>query len=593
MKIKSYLYILFIGLFIYSCGEYDPEVSVTPRGELSAMDVLQANDYSILVDALNATGIDLGTSPVTIFAPTNAAFQKLFGELGVSGISDIDNAVLTSVLQYHVVAGSLLADDLGGAETTLAGSDLNVVTEGGINVNGKASVVDADRVSANGVIHGINQVLAAPAGNIVEIASSTPSYSLLTAAVVRAGLDGALSGTNEFTVLAPNDDAFIAAGFADVDAINAADPLLLQVILSFHVIPGRLYSQQIADGRVASLLGVEADGIEELNVSSLSFNGVDVAVANINATNGVIHGVGEVIFPLGTIDQFLDPLFDSPNTPNDAAGLDQMGDVIDGLAYERFDDISITSSVYTVLFGPEYADFANDEDALAYLEGQIFDGNVSLEGLSNGDKVTALSGASYYMAIDADGFGYVNGRSTTAFSTPGTLSSTYDGVVGIFDAPFVPLPDTDLATTLAADADYDLMSKALIISGRNTSLSSGDNTFFTVSNAEFTSATGLDAADLDPIIADPTLATDELIADLQEVIDRHTISSVNFSVYLASEVPTLTNALGEDIFFSIVDGNLRIVEDLKAIDPASVSIEEVDILYSNGTIHELSAALDL
>ena len=76
-----------------------------------------------------------------------------------------------------------------------------------------ATVIAADVMASNGVIHVIDTVITAPAeepapGTIVDVASSTDGFETLVAAVTAAGLADTLSGEGPFTVLAPNDDAF-------------------------------------------------------------------------------------------------------------------------------------------------------------------------------------------------------------------------------------------------------------------------------------------------------------------------------------------------------------------------------------------------
>ena len=112
-------------------------------------------------------------------------------------------------------------------------------------ING-VSVVKADIICTNGVIHQINRLLFPATGTIVQTAINSPDLSLLVAAVLRASqgstdVASVLSGTGPFTVFAPTNQAFINAGFADVNAINAADPNTLTSILTYHVITGEFF----------------------------------------------------------------------------------------------------------------------------------------------------------------------------------------------------------------------------------------------------------------------------------------------------------------------------------------------------------------
>ncbi len=121
--------------------------------------VVQASDPAIL-EALSAEG------PITVFAPTDAAFTALLETLGV----DVDTALtqtdlLTQVLLYHVVEGALSGEDIAGETelATLVGESIVVSVEGGsVVLNGTVNVTTADIAASNGVVHVIDAVLIPP-----------------------------------------------------------------------------------------------------------------------------------------------------------------------------------------------------------------------------------------------------------------------------------------------------------------------------------------------------------------------------------------------------------------------------------------------
>ena len=132
-----------------------------------------AKSVSTLVSAVKAAGLVetlKGAGPFTVFAPTNAAFDKL-PKGAVAGLMDpASKAKLAGVLTYHVIAGRLVAADLkdGQELTTVNGAKLKVmVKDGKVMVsNGKdapATVQIADVISSNGVTHVIDGVLLPPA----------------------------------------------------------------------------------------------------------------------------------------------------------------------------------------------------------------------------------------------------------------------------------------------------------------------------------------------------------------------------------------------------------------------------------------------
>lgn len=108
-----------------------------------------------LVDTLRGAG------PFTVFAPTNAAFQKLPLET-LHAVQD-DPKLLATILTYHVVPGALkLADLKPGKLTTVAGIDLEVTRDGdNVLING-SPIAAGDVVATNGVVHVMGDVLLPP-----------------------------------------------------------------------------------------------------------------------------------------------------------------------------------------------------------------------------------------------------------------------------------------------------------------------------------------------------------------------------------------------------------------------------------------------
>jgi uncharacterized surface protein with fasciclin (FAS1) repeats len=133
-------------------------------------------DHSSFVGAVKAAGIEptmAGAGAYTVFAPTNAAFQKLPAGASEGLMRPESKGQLTGVLTYHVVPGVVTSKDLsaalerGGGKTRLAtvgGATLNVAqANGGITIsdgkNGVARVTQPDMMASNGVVHSIDAVL--------------------------------------------------------------------------------------------------------------------------------------------------------------------------------------------------------------------------------------------------------------------------------------------------------------------------------------------------------------------------------------------------------------------------------------------------
>jgi uncharacterized surface protein with fasciclin (FAS1) repeats len=120
-------------------------------------------DFSTLVAAVTAAGlVDTlnGDGPFTIFAPTNAAFEKLPAGTVEDLLKPENKEKLIAILTYHVVAGKVMAADVKtGKVKSLQGGELDVVVgDDGVTVDG-AKVTQTDIVGSNGVIHVIDSVV--------------------------------------------------------------------------------------------------------------------------------------------------------------------------------------------------------------------------------------------------------------------------------------------------------------------------------------------------------------------------------------------------------------------------------------------------
>jgi uncharacterized surface protein with fasciclin (FAS1) repeats len=117
---------------------------------------------------LNAGLVDLfmnGKDQYTVFAPTDAAFKKLYTDLGKEKITDLPPALVLDVLKYHVVEGRRAANSVvppNGSRTitTLLGATFSVDTMGMISAVGNTATITTANISAsNGIIHVIDTVL--------------------------------------------------------------------------------------------------------------------------------------------------------------------------------------------------------------------------------------------------------------------------------------------------------------------------------------------------------------------------------------------------------------------------------------------------
>lgn len=121
--------------------------------------------FSILVQAVvKAELVETlsGAGSFTVFAPTDAAFQQLFADLGVDGIADLTKEQLTPILLYHVVSGNVMSGELSTGNVATLNGDIAVNVGSAVTINGSTQVVLTDVQGSNGVVHVIDKVLLPP-----------------------------------------------------------------------------------------------------------------------------------------------------------------------------------------------------------------------------------------------------------------------------------------------------------------------------------------------------------------------------------------------------------------------------------------------
>ncbi len=302
------------------------------------VDVASADgNFSLLVDAVVKTDLVAtlqSEGPFTVFAPDNLAFLELLSILGsnYTSLDDFDTegeiALLKNILLYHVIPSQVNATDLaaGDVGTAFADNSVSIIASGDTFVIGDASLTNAgisatDIGANNGVIHVIDKVLLPQAAidfvgsleDIVGIASGDDNFSLLVDAVVKTDLVETLQSEGPFTVFAPTNDAFVALLGVLGDDYNSLDDFdtegeiaLLKNILLYHVLAAQVKSTDLAEGEVATAftdneISVMMSG-DTFVIGDASGTAANLAIIDLEATNGVIHAIDKVLLPQAAID---------------------------------------------------------------------------------------------------------------------------------------------------------------------------------------------------------------------------------------------------------------------------------------------------
>lgn len=261
-----------------------------------------AGSFNTLIAAAKAAGLAdalATTDDITVFAPTDEAFAALGQDTIASLLRPESKATLASILKFHVVVGRVPASTalkLSGA-VTLNGQRLDLKVAGDrLTVDG-ATVTTPDIGAKNGIIHVIDKVMLPADKNLLETAASNSTFSTLLAAGKAAGLDKYASHEGPFTVFAPTDAAFAKLPAGTVESLlKPENKAKLLAILKNHIVAGRVYSEAaLAAGKAKSIDGAAL--VIDVKDGIATVNGAQITATDLDASNGVIHVIDQVILP--------------------------------------------------------------------------------------------------------------------------------------------------------------------------------------------------------------------------------------------------------------------------------------------------------
>jgi uncharacterized surface protein with fasciclin (FAS1) repeats len=261
-----------------------------------------AGSFKTLAAALQAADLVAalrGKGPFTVLAPSDEAFARLPAGTVETLLKPENKQQLVDILMYHVVSGKVTSDrvvKLSGTKT-LNGQRLNIrVKDGRVQLD-NSTVVKADIDCSNGVIHQIDSVLLPTQDKIPAVAKKAGIFKTLLAAAAAADLVDALAGKGPLTVFAPTDEAFAKLPAGTVASLlEPENKGKLKDILLYHVVPGRIFSEQIVN--LQSLKTLQGTAVHvTLAGGGVKINESAVRKTDIDATNGVIHVIDQILLP--------------------------------------------------------------------------------------------------------------------------------------------------------------------------------------------------------------------------------------------------------------------------------------------------------
>ena len=166
-------------------------VSVEDTGaDFETVGAVLASDprYSLLAVLAAEAGLDerfddAEADPITVFAPTDAAFDELPADVLARLRSDPE--VLKGLLEHHLTAGSLLEADLSSGPLVMAdGATATVVVGDAATSIGDATIIDADIVTGNGVVQAVDAIILPSDFDLSPDAASAPASAAMSDGVI-------------------------------------------------------------------------------------------------------------------------------------------------------------------------------------------------------------------------------------------------------------------------------------------------------------------------------------------------------------------------------------------------------------------------
>lgn len=426
--------------------------------------------------------------------------------------------------------------------------------------------------------------------SVVDVAEADGNFTTLVAALRATGLDATLADLEgDFTVFAPNDDAFAKLGEETIEGL-LNDTETLSNILLYHVLVGSVES-----GTAVSLAGTTVEMANEDSIG-LSLSGDDLLVnlstviaVDVMADNGVIHVIDTVLMPPVPRGE------PEANIVETAVAAGSFETLV--AAVEAADLVSVLSDpdASLTVFAPTDAAFAalgedniaallEDVDTLTAILAQHVIGSEvnSINAFAaNGTSVETFGGADIGVSI-VDGKLYFGGSEVVTkdiYTTNGIIHVIDTVIIGDVQLPTPPQSIVDIA--VAVEDEFTLLVAALEAANLDGALADLDETYtvFAPTDAAF-----------EALLVDLDMTAEELLADtelLTNVLLYHVIAD---AAILADAAVSVANS--DEPFVEMLNGNsaaLSYNNETLYINLSTVVSN--NIMAANGVIHVLDKVL--
>lgn len=271
----------------------------------------------------------------------------------------------------------------------------------------------------------------APSRTIAQTAAATPDLSTLTSALTAAQLVETLNGAGPFTVFAPVNSAFAALPPAQVERLLAPENrALLTKVLTYHVVPGRILSSQLAEGQQVTT--VEGGTLRVTLAGGARVDGVRIVAPDIVTSNGVVHLVDGVltgsldVVDVATLNGFT-ALLGAVQAANLTSALRGNG------AGQGLTVFAPTNAAFAAIPGGAPSDPAT---LAQVLQLHVVAGRALAASLTNGQTLTTLLNRPLTVGIGAGGVTLTGPRNQARVTATDLVAR--NGVVHVIDAVLLP-----------------------------------------------------------------------------------------------------------------------------------------------------------
>jgi uncharacterized surface protein with fasciclin (FAS1) repeats len=163
---------------------------------------------------------------------------------------------------------------------------------------GQLQPVASNLPAASYIVAGTTTPTQPGSTDIVSLAASSASFSTLTSLLQTAGLTDILKQPGPYTVFAPTDQAFAALPPGTIQQLQLPENReTLVKLLRYHVVSGALTSSQLSTGQVTTIEDQAVNVQVDTANNRIVVNDAQVIQANVQASNGVIHAINQVLIP--------------------------------------------------------------------------------------------------------------------------------------------------------------------------------------------------------------------------------------------------------------------------------------------------------